>query len=201
MKVFTAAALATCMAGGATAGTLVVDFAGTSATIEDRTTGDPVFSETRPYSGSFRFDVDGLTEPDFIYSASFDREDFEFPVEPSVNPQGATLLSRPEEDFNTFFIGRYDIDVSATDVSVSASFLGDDIILDLFEFGATEDINAGQFYIDSEGVWTATYTPDGPNDGTAFEVVPAPVPLPATAPLLLVGIGVAGMVARRKRTA
>ena len=200
MKTTILAATLVCAATSGFAGTFSLDWIGGPQTVEDYCCVYPgeVYT-TGARSGRFFFDVANLSEP--IFDFSMEGTVRKFPEEGTFNPYGATLVSRPDGHLGGYDEVNYTISVRPGAVNVSGYFSDFDDFLSLSSTSYIEDHNQGMRIESSTGYWMASYIPDDLSDGSPFMVVPAPVPLPATAPLLLVALGAAGVAARRRGAA
>lgn len=195
----------------ALAGTLTIDWRGSSQHLnpvsevcsygendENGCAGTPWVED--PFSAQYVFDVSIVDGASFSFSGVLQDG-----VEEVVsNPLAAVLVSGGEDDYNEegYFNGSYEVSVDGTGVSVNATYDNDNDWLYLSLNSITDDRNAGTVTYDSRGRWVASYVPSGPNDGAAFTV--APVPLPASLPILggaLMMIGAAGKRRRNRRAA
>jgi hypothetical protein len=180
-----ATATAAVAGGAASAGTLTLDFVETSflcfPVLSDGTCSD--------YGGfsspmTFVFDV-SLFSPNFYYS---EIGDLSIPEIDTDNPFGALLVSRPDGHLGGYYVFDYEVAVSPAGASVLGHMAdGDDALVFNPDY-VSEDHNQGLYWFQGFGYWTASYLPNGPEDGDQFFI--APVPLPASLPLLAGAIGI-----------
>lgn len=169
------------------AGTLTLQyFANSSECVASP--GDVPCSEPWVYSNfsspaSFIFDV-SLDSPSFFYA-----DNSKIGV---ANPNDAWLRFRPDGHFGGYYERDYSIALSSTDVSVLGRMADNDDVFTMTSKYVEEDHNAGLAMYREFGRWTASYLPAGPNDGEAFIVDTAPIPVPASMPLLAFALGILG---------
>ena len=139
---------------------------------------------------TFVFDV-SLFSPDFYYAEMVDLSYYPTDYDP-VNPYSATKVDAPDGHLGGYYDLDYEITISPSTIVISGYMADGDDVLIFYPNSVLESHNQGYEEYQAFGFWTASYLPNGSNDGTNFFVGMAPVPLPNSFPLMALGLVLLG---------